>query len=127
MTLSDHGSFIAFSLPLYVLYEPNRPGLNMFKTYTRRLGLLGEFAKTWTIKLTLLLLKRLIKPWYWLGKMACILLGRRSLIMTNSILGFPYLVELILKISGILLFCLVYRLLVSIIPFSSLSSQGWIG
>ena len=33
MTLSDHGSFIGFSLPLYVLYEPNRPGLNMFKTY----------------------------------------------------------------------------------------------
>ena len=31
MTLSDHGSFIG--LPLYVLNKPNRPDLDMFKTY----------------------------------------------------------------------------------------------
>ena len=79
MTLPDHGSFIGFPLPLYVLYKANRPDLCMFKTYLQEkwpLGLLGEFAKTWTIKLTLLLLKRLIKPWHWLGKMPCVLLGR---------------------------------------------------
>ena len=33
MTLSDHGSFIGFPLPL--LYEPNRPDLDMFKTYLK--------------------------------------------------------------------------------------------
>ena len=32
MTLSDHGTFIGFPLPLYVLYKPNRPDLDTFKT-----------------------------------------------------------------------------------------------
>ena len=35
MTLSDHGSFTGFPLPLYVLYKPNRPDLDMFKTYVQ--------------------------------------------------------------------------------------------
>ena len=34
MTLSDHGSFIGFPLPLHVLYEPNRPDLDN-KTYLK--------------------------------------------------------------------------------------------
>ena len=35
MILSDHGSFIGFPLPLYVLYKPNRANLDMFKTYVQ--------------------------------------------------------------------------------------------
>ena len=114
MTLPDHGSFIGFALPLYVLYKSNRPDLCMFKTYLQEdwpLGLLGEFAKTWTIKLTLLLFKRLIKPWHWLGKMARILLGRWSL--TTSILGFPYLVELNAWCTQVLWMCESWGQLVS--------------
>ena len=33
MTLSDHGSLIGFPLALHFLHKPNRPNLDMFKTY----------------------------------------------------------------------------------------------
>ena len=33
MTLSDHGPLVGFPLALYVLYDPNRPDLDVFKAY----------------------------------------------------------------------------------------------
>ena len=57
MILSDHGSFIGFPLSLYVLYKPNQPDLDVFKTYLQEHW--DYLVNLQIIKLTLLLFKRL--------------------------------------------------------------------